>query len=116
MNRDGVGVFEVRRRKTTARRYAYRMQTGEQLGPRLRVVVTCGVPACCNWRHLRARSARAIALTNGSAAAVNDARTVCARGHPLVEENLYERPGDGRQECLTCKRIRAGHPAWVCVR
>lgn len=29
----------------------------------------------------------------------------CSKGHPMAEPNLYMR-GDGKRECLTCKRNR----------
>jgi hypothetical protein len=101
-NPDGVGVFVVRGRKTTARRYAYRMHH-EDPGP-LRIGLTCTVVACCNWRHMRTRTARQVATNNGSAAAVNAAATACPAGHPLTD--AYVHP-DGRRECRICKERRA---------
>lgn len=102
----GVPVFEVRRRRTTARRYAYRMQYGDP-GP-LRVVVTCPVADCMNFLHLTISTARAVALGNGSAAALNAAREACDRGHKLTDDALYTHPGDGRRECGECKELRRG--------
>lgn len=99
----GIPVFEVRKRRTTARRYAYRMEYGDP--GKLRVVVTCGTGDCVNWRHITLSTAAAIATSNGSAAAVNAARKACARGHLLQAGNLYVR-ADGRRECLRCKRGR----------
>jgi hypothetical protein len=104
----GVPVFEVRGRRTTARRYAYRMQYGDP--GKLRVVVTCELAICMNWDHLSVSTARAIALTNGSAAAHNAAREFCDRGHKLTDDVLYTHPGDGRRECAECKVARRpGH-------
>lgn len=100
----GAGFFEVRRRRTTARRYAYRCEYGDP--GRLRVVVTCGTAACCNPAHLTVASARAVALGNGSAAAVLAAAVACATGHPLTAGNVYRRPGAAHGECLACKRAR----------
>jgi hypothetical protein len=105
-NPDGTGVFDAGGRRTTSRRYAYRAQTGEYLDATLRVVVTCSVASCCNPRHLRIRTARAVALGNGSAAAVNGARRTCRRGHQLAPPNLYVHPNDGRRECAVCKMDR----------
>jgi hypothetical protein len=102
-NPDGIGVFLVHGRKTTARRYAYRMHF-EDPGP-LRIGVRCGTVSCCNWRHMRARTARQVATGNGSAAAVNAAATACPRRHPLGAANTYVH-ADGRRECRTCKAGR----------
>jgi hypothetical protein len=104
VNPDGTGVFTARGRRTTARRYAYRMHY-EDPGP-LRVGLTCPHPACCNWRHMRVRTARQVATTNGSAATVNAATTACPLRHPLDPDNTYVHP-DGRRECHRCKRGRA---------
>lgn len=97
----GVPVFEVRRRRTTARRFAYRMQHGDP-GPSA-VVVTCQTWDCLNFRHMTIRSRRAIAITNGSAATRNAAVTACPAGHQLAGPNLYRHPGSGRRECALCK-------------
>lgn len=99
----GVPVFVIRGRRTTARRYAYRMEYGDP-GP-LRVRVTCGTADCVNWRHTTVATAALIATSNGSAAAVNAARRACREGHALQAGNLYVR-ADGRRECLRCKRAR----------
>jgi hypothetical protein len=87
----GIPVFEVRRRRTTARRYAYRMQYGDP--GHLRVVVTCALATCVNWDHLTVATARA-------------AREACDRGHKLTDDTLYVHPGDGRRECAECKELR----------
>lgn len=100
----GDPVFEVRRARTTARRYAYRMEYGDP--GKLRVTVTCGLPDCCNPRHLSIATSRAVVLGNGSAGARNAARTHCSRGHELVAANRYQR-ADGRTECRLCKKRRA---------
>lgn len=101
----GAGVFRLRGRRTTARRYAYRAEYGDP-GP-LRVVVTCELALCVNPRHLTVRTAAEIVLGNGSAAAVNAART-CQ--HP--RDSWYVHPGDGRRECRLCKAERVrGRPA-----
>lgn len=97
----GAGVFRLRGRRTTARRYAYRAEYGDP-GP-LRVVVTCALSRCVNPRHLTVRTAAEIAVGNGSAAAVNAARS-CA--HPRTAETMYVHPGDGRRECAVCKAER----------
>jgi hypothetical protein len=103
-NADGVGVFKIRGRRTTARRYAYRMDQGDP--GRLRVVTRCGNPVCVSPRHLTAREPGWIALSNGSAAAINGGDAACRRGHPRTAETVYEHPGDGRRECGLCKASR----------
>lgn len=103
-NPDGVGVFKIRGRRTTARRYAYRMDQGDP--GRLRVVTRCPLTSCCNPKHLTAREPATIALSNGSAAGVNAAGAQCRRGHPRTVESVYEHPGDGRRECRACKAER----------
>jgi len=100
----GVPIFETRRRRTTARRYAYRMQYGDPGA--LRVVSTCDLVICVNFSHLGIATARTVALGNGSAAAVLAARQACERGHKLSTDTLYIHPGDGRRECAECKQLR----------
>lgn len=99
----GVPVFVIRGRRTTARRYAYRMEYGDP--GRLRIRVTCQAADCMNYRHLTAASPRTVALSNGSAAAANAGRVRCRRGHPMAAPNLYVH-ADGRRECLACKHLR----------
>lgn len=99
----GVPVFEVRRKRTTARRFAYRMEHGDP-GESCVVRVTCAMDDCLNPAHLRLSSRRTVATTNGSAAARNAAVTVCPAGHELVGANVYRHPGSGRRDCVRCRR------------
>lgn len=62
---------------------------------------TCIHRRCLRPDHLRAVSAAANARRNTWAA-----RTHCAHGHPLTEENVYQSPNSGRL-CRVCKRISA---------
>lgn len=97
----GVGVFTVRGRRTTARRYAYALQYGDPGPLRVVRVAACPTLLCVSWSHATVATARAVALSNRSAAAVQAGRRC---GHPPGA--LYVHPGDGRRECAVCKAGR----------
>lgn len=99
----GVPVFEVRRKRTTARRYAYRLEHGDP-GEACVVRPTCAGDGCVNPRHLTLSTPRLVAISNGSAAARNAAATACPAGHELVGDNVYRHPKSGRRECVRCRR------------
>lgn len=108
--RRGVPVFEVRGRRTTARRYAYRCEYGDP-GPKVVVAGICELAGCVNWAHARPSSRRTVAVTNGSAATRNAARTHCRCGLALAGDNLYRHPGSGRRACRACRGKQKGRPA-----
>jgi len=104
----GAGVFTVRGRRTTARRYAYTVQYGDPGPLRVVRVAACPTPLCVHWDHLTVVTARAVALGNGSAAGGHGS-AVCGRGHDLTAPGaVYVHPGDGRRECAVCKAVRRG--------
>lgn len=64
----------------------------------------CRQRACCNPDHLEAVTNQ-VNLLRGEGFVANQARrTHCPRGHELVGDNVYRRPGDDtRRECRTCR-------------
>jgi hypothetical protein len=60
----------------------------------------CFNRACINPEHLRL-------LTNYENAinTIRTLRTVCGRGHPMIEENIWRTPGTLRRRCKLCTRF-----------
>lgn len=65
----------------------------------------CRTPACVNPAHLEAVTIRENTLRGQSFAAVNAAKTICKRGHPLSGGNMF-RSVAGFRECRACRRLR----------
>ena len=68
----------------------------------------CDNPPCCNPAHLFTGTH---ADNNRDAEAKGrqpHARlSECKWGHPMTDDNIYVRPGNGKRACLTCHRRRA---------
>jgi hypothetical protein len=65
----------------------------------------CRVRHCIRPAHLEPVT-RQVNLARGVG---NKPRTHCRRGHAVTGSNVYQRPGSGRRECLTCKVDRRAH-------
>lgn len=64
----------------------------------------CRQTACCNPAHLEPVTTQVNLLRGVGFVAVQARRTHCPRGHALVGDNVYRRPGDdNRRECRTCR-------------
>lgn len=105
----GYGQASYRNKPWAAHRLAYRLTKGD-IPPRMQVMHSCDVPACCNPDHLSLG-------TNGDNHADKTAKgrhhstivTHCPRGHEYSKENTYviKKP-DGRtaRDCRICQRAR----------
>ena len=129
ITRDGYGVLSIGgtrgegRRDLKVHRVAYEAAIG--LVPAGLVLDhVCHDPAACiggrtciHRRCLRPDHLRAVAAGANSSRNTWAARTHCAHGHPLTDENVYQSPNSGRL-CRACRRIAAardrahksGHP------
>jgi hypothetical protein len=93
---DGRGEYRMAAGRGKAHRVAYTFAVGAI--PRdWRVVQTCGLPECCNPRHL-------VALNRRDAAALRGAGR-CRRGHLFSDHGYLRRDGKGFN-CRACRRDR----------
>lgn len=98
LDRDGYGMFYLRRRNRRAHRVGWFLLRGEI--PRGMVVNhKCGHRHCVNPQHLEIVTTRQNSLKDSRAVgAVNARKTHCAKGHP------YDRQYGGQRYCSTCDR------------
>ena len=84
-----------------AHRVAYELLVGP-IPPGLQLDHLCRNPGCVNPDHLEPVTMQ----ENIRRGAPNNAtfKEACVREHPLIEGNLYIRPGSGNRECRACRR------------
>lgn len=105
-DRDGYGVFYLRRKNRRTHRVAYFHSFGDI--PKGCVVHhTCQTRNCVNPAHLRLATVRDNALReSNSVSSLNARKTHCPKGHP------FDRKYGGQRYCSVCeaaktKRLRA---------
>lgn len=97
LDRDGYGMFYLRRRNRRAHRVGWFSTRGE-IPSGMVVDHLCGVRCCVNPSHLRLQSPRENSLQNSrSIAAVNAQKTHCKNGHE------FDRFYGGQRYCSICE-------------
>lgn len=89
--------------KIMAHRFAYEEMVGA-IPEGLVLDHLCRVPNCVNPAHLEPVTPRENTLRGVGFAAVNAKKTHCVNGHPLLPENVYQRPDRPGRMCRTCQR------------
>ncbi|GAB3467086.1 HNH endonuclease signature motif containing protein [Actinophytocola sediminis] len=103
---NGYARFTVGRVRFLAHRWSYTRFRGAIPGG-LQIDHLCRVRHGVNPAHLEPVDARENTLRSPYAqAAVNAAKTVCLRGHPLNSANTYRSPATGHRRCRVCKRLQ----------
>lgn len=102
----GYGIFRIAGRKNQkAHRFAYELAKG-RIPDGLQIDHLCRNTSCVNPDHMDVVSNRVNSLRGTSPWAQNARKTVCKRGHPLVEGNLDRyRMKHGERICLACSRL-----------
>jgi len=98
-----LGPFSPQGYGRLGHHYAHRVAYELYVGPipeGLTIDHLCRVTMCVNPAHLEA-----VTLAENIRRA--SVRTVCKRGHPFVEDNIYVRPDTRKRQCLTCLRMRS---------
>lgn len=68
---------------------------------------TCAHRLCVNVAHLAlVPSGENSRQSPNTRQGANVRRTVCKRGHPLTEDNVYRQPGTNKRTCRECLRIK----------
>ena len=101
---DGYGIFDVRRKRHLAHRFAYTLLVGP-IPEGLTIDHLCRNRACVNPLHLEPLTMRENILRGVGLTAQRAARTQCPRGHPYDMFNTRIRPC-GRRACRACDRQR----------
>lgn len=112
---DGYGFFVYQARTTRAHRVAL-ILSGVDVpeydggtGKGLVVDHICKSVSCCNPKHLRlvTQEDNCGLLANNTPHYVNRLKTVCKRGHPFVESNIYRAPRrPNMRQCRACMDLR----------
>ena len=99
----GYGRFYFHGRNVQAHRFAF---YGDPAERQMDLDHLCRVRRCVRPSHLEPVTNRENLLRGRTLPAANLAKTVCARGHPLVSGNVYIRTGlaAGERQCLICRR------------
>jgi hypothetical protein len=101
VNRNGYGVFGLKRRIRLAHCASYEMHRG-QIPEGLELDHLCRVPCCVNPDHLEAVTHRVNILRGNTRSYIRV--THCPRGHPYDEVNAYRFfVGDGRELARNCR-------------
>lgn len=101
LDRDGYGMFYLRRRNRRAHRVGWYTVKGE-IPEGMVVDHLCGVRSCVNPAHLRLQTPRQNALENSRGiGAVNARKTHCKEGHP------FDRFYSGQRVCSKCEAAKA---------
>lgn len=118
ITRDGYGVLSIGGKRGEGRRdlNVHRVAYEAAIGPVPAGLVldhVCHDPAACiggrtciHRRCLRPDHLRAVRPEANARRNTWAARTHCAHGHPLTDDNVYQSPTSGRI-CRACKRIAA---------
>lgn len=96
-NRKGYGLAGSH---GSAHRYYYQSLVGP-IPAGLTIDHLCQMTCCVNPSHMEPVTA---AENTRRARAKARARTHCASGHELTEENTYRYPVTGNRECMICRR------------
>jgi len=111
ISKDGYGVVRLDGRKDVLAHRATYLAAGGAIAEGLVLDHLCHDPAVCvggrnciHRRCVRPEHLRAVSLANNSSRNTWAARTHCAHGHALTEENVYHSPASGRI-CRACKRL-----------
>jgi len=89
------------------RHYAHRVSYMLHVGPIPAGHVVrqrCSNRLCVNPQHLETVTPREALMRGNSFQGVNDRKTRCVHGHPLVEANIYRPPGTTWRRCKECRR------------
>ena len=106
--RNNYGNIWFKGKKQLAHRVAYQLWVGNILDG-LTIDHLCGVRPCINPSHLKATTIGDNIRRSGlkGMAAINAAKTHCAKGHKYTKENIYLKKNGGR-ECKACRRLANG--------
>lgn len=96
------GTFSYRHANVLAHRFVYEHFKGA-IPAGLHLDHLCRHPWCVNPEHLEPVTCRENLLRGIGPPAVNAAKTVCSRGHPLTEGNVQFKRG--HRICLECRKI-----------
>lgn len=99
---NGYGQFWANGRMRYAHRVAYEMLVGA-IPDGMQLDHLCRNRRCVNPKHLEPVAARVNTLRGESFAAVNAAKTHCAKGHAFDEHNT-RRTKSGNRVCRSCNR------------
>lgn len=101
LDKDGYGMFYLRRKNRRAHRVGWYSRFGEVPVGKI-VDHSCGIRHCVNPSHLRLQTVRQNALENSRGlGAINARKTHCPAGHE------YDRVYGGQRYCSTCERAKA---------
>lgn len=102
-DRDGYGRFVMNGKTMAAHRASWELHVGELPPyPEKEIDHLCKQRDCVNPGHLRAVTHDENCEGASSFAQVNKAKTHCAKGHRLSEDNIYTRKR-GWRACKTCQ-------------
>ncbi len=109
--KDGYGQMTFEGEIVYAHRHMWEVWHYEPIPLGGVIMHTCDNPPCINPHHLVLGSVgdnNRDMWAKGRGRNNSQRHTLCKRGHPLVEGNLYtrERNGNIEHECLTCVRMR----------
>lgn len=98
----GYGYFCAEGRMFYAHRFAWEQENGA-IPKGLDIDHLCRTRDCVNPAHMEPVTRRENVLRGNSRNALNAAKTLCDKGHPLSGDNLYTYPS-GNRGCRDCRR------------
>ncbi len=104
-NKEGYGVFSLRRQPIGAHRFAYELSHGP-IQAKLAIDHLCRNHSCVRPEHMEPVTSRENSLRGQGPPALNAKKTQCPRGHPYNEENTI-RTKRRERLCRTCKTEEA---------
>jgi hypothetical protein len=105
MDRGGYGRFTVGEAERKAHRVSYTWEHQRDIAAGMTLDHLCRNRACVNPAHLEETETWENTRRGDAFSAVNERKTHCPKGHPLVEGNLRASvSAEGRRGCITCHR------------